>query len=154
MNIEEILDMIDELLDKSLSLPLSGGKSVVDDEKIRELLDDIRLNLPAEIKQAKAIVADRSEILTTARREADTVVKRAEDRARALIAQEEIVRQAQQKANEILSQAQSKSKELRLASNEFSDDILRQAEEKMAELLGEVRKTRQEMRSVRKRQAQ
>lgn len=154
MNIEEILDMIDELLDKSLSLPLSGGKSVVDDEKIRELLDDVRLNLPAEIKQAKAIVADRAEILATAKREAETVVKRAEDRARALIAQEEVVRQAQQKAGEILAQAQSKSKELRLASNEFSDDILKQAEDKMAELLTEVRKTRQEMRSVRKRQGQ
>ncbi|GKH51712.1 MAG: ATPase [Oscillospiraceae bacterium] len=147
MNIEEILDMLDELLDKSWSLPLSGGRSVVDDEKIRELLDDIRLNLPSEIKQAKAIVADRADILATAKREADAVVRRAEDRARALIAQEEIIKQAQQKAAEILSQAQTKAKELRNASQDFSDDLLRQSEETLTKLLTEVRTTRQAMRS-------
>ena len=146
-NIEEILDMLDELLDKSWSLPLSGGRSVVDDEKIRELLDDIRLNLPSEIKQAKAIVADRADILATAKREADAVVRRAEDRARALIAQEEIIKQAQQKAAEILSQAQTKAKELRNASQDFSDDLLRQSEETLTKLLTEVRTTRQAMRS-------
>ena len=146
MNIEEILDMLDELLDKSWSLPLSGGRSVVDDEKIRELLDDIRLNLPTEIKQAKAIVADRADIMANAKREADAIVHRAEDRARALIAQEEIVKAAQQKASEILSQAQSKAKELRSASQEFSDDILRQSEESLAKLLTEIRTTRQAMR--------
>ena len=147
MNIEEILDMLDELLDKSWSLPLSGGRSVVDDEKVRELLDDIRLNLPSEIKQAKAIVADRADILATAKREADAVVRRAEDRARALIAQEEIIKQAQQKAAEILSQAQTKAKELRNASQDFSDDLLRQSEETLTKLLTEVRTTRQAMRS-------
>lgn len=147
MNIEEILDMLDELLDKSWSLPLSGGRSVVDDEKIHELLDDIRLNLPSEIKQAKAIVADRADILATAKREADAVVRRAEDRARALIAQEEIIKQAQQKAAEILSQAQTKAKELRNASQDFSDDLLRQSEETLTKLLTEVRTTRQAMRS-------
>ena len=148
MNIEEILDMLDELLDKSWSLPLSGGRSVVDDEKIRELLDDIRLNLPTEIKQAKAIVADRADIMANAKREADAIVHRAEDRARALIAQEEIVKAAQQKASEILSQAQSKAKELRSASQEFSDDILRQSEESLAKLLTEIRSPRQAMRAA------
>ena len=147
MNIEEILDMLDELLDKSWSLPLSGGRSVVDDEKIRELLDDVRLNLPSEIKQAKAIVADRADILATAKREADAVVRRAEDRDRALIAQEEIIKQAQQKAAEILSQAQTKAKELRNASQDFSDDLLRQSEETLTKLLTEVRTTRQAMRN-------
>ena len=147
MNIEEILDMLDELLDKSWSLPLSGGRSVVDDEKIRELLDDVRLNLPSEIKQAKAIVADRADILATAKREADAVVRRAEDRARALIAQEEIIKQAQQKAAEILLQAQTKAKELRNASQDFSDDLLRQSEETLTKLLTEVRTTRQAMRN-------
>lgn len=147
MNIEEILDMLDELLDKSWSLPLSGGRSVVDDEKIRELLDDVRLNLPSEIKQAKAIVADRADILATAKREADAVVRRVEDRARALIAQEEIIKQAQQKAAEILSQAQTKAKELRNASQDFSDDLLRQSEETLTKLLTEVRTTRQAMRN-------
>ena len=151
MNIEEILDMLDELLDKSWNLPLTNNRSVVDIEKIQELLDDIRMNLPGEIKQAKAIVSDRADIIATAKREADTVVRRAEDRARALIAQEEIVKQAQQKAAEIISQAQQKAKDLRNASQEFSDDLLRQSEETLTRLVTEVRATRQAMRNTTKR---
>ena len=150
MGLDEILDMIDELLEKSWNLPLASNRSVVDIDKIQELLGDVRLNLPSEIKQAKSIVADRAEIMSSAKREADAIVRRAEDRARALIAQEEIVRQAQQKANEILSQAQQKSRDLRLASQEFSDDLLRQSEETLTKLLGEVKSTRQAMRSTRK----
>lgn len=151
MSIEEILDMLDELLDKSWSLPLTNGRSIVDDEKIRELLDDIRMNLPSEIKQAKAIVADRAEILSDARKEADGIIRKAEDRARALLAQDTTVKQAQQKANEILTQANQRSKELRSASQEYSDDILKQTEETMTKLLTEVRTTRQAIRSTGKK---
>lgn len=71
MNIEEILDMLDELLDRAWNLPLSGGRCVIDAEKVREMVDDIRLNLPDEIKQAKAIVKDRTEILSSAKSEAE-----------------------------------------------------------------------------------
>lgn len=152
MNIEEILDMLDELLDKSLSLPLSGGRSIVDDQKFRELLDEIRLNLPSEIKQAKAIVSDRAEIMSTAKREADNVIRRAEDRARALIAQETVVKQAQQKASEILNSAQSKSRELRIATSEFADDLLKQTEDSLTKVLTDIKGTRQAMRAAGKRQ--
>lgn len=151
MNIEEILDMLDELLDKSLSLPLSGGRCIVDDQKIRELLDEIRLNLPSEVKQAKAIVSDRGEIMATAKREADAVVRRAEDRARALIAQEAIVKQAQQKASDILQQAQSKSRELRIATAEYSDGLLSQTEESLTKVLTDIRGTRQAMKTAGKK---
>ena len=152
MNIEEILDMLDELLDKSWTLPLTNGRTIVDDEKVRDLLNDIRLNLPAEMKQAKQIVADRAEILASARREAESVVRKAEDRARSMIAQETVVKQAQQKANEILAQANQKSKELRTASQEYSDDLLKQSEELMTKLLSDVRTTRQMIRTSGKKQ--
>lgn len=151
MNIEEILDMLDDLLDKSWSLPLTNGRTIVDDEKIRELLDDIRMNLPSEIKQAKAIVADRADILSDAHKEAESIIRKAEDRARAILAQDTTVKQAQQKANEILAQANQRSKELRTASQEYSDDILKQTEETMAKLLTEVRGTRQAIRSTGKK---
>ena len=135
MNIEEILDQLDDLLDKAWSLPLSGGRCVVDAEKVRDLLDDVRLNLPTEIKQAKAIVVDRTDIITTAKREAEAIVRKAEDRARAMIAQEEVVKQSQLRAAEIISQAQNKSREMRQASQEFSDNLLKQTEDTMLKAL-------------------
>ena len=153
MNIEEVLDIMDELLDKSWGLPLSGGKCVVDVDKMRDLIDDIRINLPTEIKQAKAIVADRNEILDVARREAEGVIRKAEERAKALIAQEEIIRLSQGKATEILTQTQMQSREIRQAAQAFSDDILRTTEEAMTKSLADIRATRQALRSSAKKKA-
>jgi len=132
MNVEEVLSVMDELLDKSWSLPLSGGRCVVDAEKVRDLIDDIRINLPGEIKRAKDIVADRGEILAGAAKEADGIVRRAEEKAKAMIAQEEVTKQAQARANEIMSYTQLQSREMREAAQKFSDDILKASEEALA----------------------
>ena len=76
MPIEEILDQLDELIDRSWSLPLTGGRCVVDADKVRELLDDVRLNLPTEIRQAQSIVADRTAIVEEAKKEAEAIAKK------------------------------------------------------------------------------
>ncbi|MBP1558041.1 MAG: ATPase [Oscillospiraceae bacterium] len=148
MNIEEILDMMDDTLDKAWSLPMSGGRCVVDVEQIRELLDEIRINLPGEIKQAKNIVADRNEILRAAKAEAEQLVRRAEDRARVLVSQEVVLKEAQAKANELLSQTQSRTKEMKAAAQEFSDSRLRETEESLTRALADLRETRQKLKTT------
>ena len=148
MNIDEILDLLDELLDKAWSLPLTGGRCVVDADKVRELIDDVRLNLPTEIKQAKAIVADRSEIITAARREADNLVRKAEDRARMLVANEAIVKQAEEKARETLSQAQQNSRQMKQAAQEFADNVLRDTEDTLIKSVQEVKSTRAALKNA------
>ena len=84
MNIDELLDVMDETLEEAVNLPFTGGKRMVDVEKVRDIIDDIRLNMPAEIRQAKAIVQDRADIVESAKKEAEAIVTRAEDRARAM----------------------------------------------------------------------
>jgi len=147
MTIEETLDVMDETLDKAWSLPLSGGRCVVDVEKLRDLIDDIRVNLPGEIMQAQSVVADRAEILGAAKRESDQLVRKAEERSKTMISQEIVVKQAQTKAADIMSQAQVKSRELRQASQEFSDETLRSTEEVLAKALTDLRATRQAIRN-------
>ena len=87
MTIDELLDVMDDTLEEATNLPFTGGKRVVDVEKVREIIDDIRLNMPAEIRQAKNVVRDRNNILETAKLEASAIVKQAEERARTLVAQ-------------------------------------------------------------------
>lgn len=140
MNIEDFLDQLDELLDKGIRMP--GGRSIIDVEKLRAIVDDIRLNLPTEIKQARGIVADRADIITTAKREADGIIRAAEERAKAMVAQEEITRLAQAKASEIISAAQTKSREMRKAAQGFVDDLMKKADESLTATLAELRKTR------------
>ena len=139
-NMEELLDQLDEMLDKGMRFP--GGRAVLEAEKLRVVIDDIRLNMPPEIKQARGIVADRADIITTAKRESDNIIRAAEERAKALVAQEEITRLAQQKASEIISNAQAKSREMRKAAQDFVDDIMRRADEGLTANLAEIRKTR------------
>ncbi len=152
MNIEDLLNKLDDLVDKSWSLPLTGGKRAVDSEKVREIIDDVRLNIPLEIRQAKAIVADRTEIIVTAKREADNIIRVAEERARHLVSQEEIVKQANEKATETMSNAQQRVREMRQAASEFSETMLRRSEEGLSASLLEIRQARQALKSPMKKE--
>ena len=98
MNVNELLDTIEDTLEESTSMPLSGGKRLVDVEKVRDYLDDIRANLPGELRQAQQIVNDRAQIVDTANAQAQAIVKKAEERARILVSDAEIVKAAQQRA--------------------------------------------------------
>ncbi len=88
------------------------------------------------------IVADRTDIITNAKREADGIIRSAEERAKAMVAQEEITKLAQEKASEIIANAQAKSRQMRKAAQDFVDDIMRRADEGLTANLGEIRKTR------------
>lgn len=146
MTIDELLDEIHTMLDKSWSLPLSGGKCAVDADHLREIVDDIRANMPSEIRQAKAIVKDRDYILSSAREEAEQRIRKAEERVRQMVDQEEIVKQAQQKANDLLTQAQQQAREMRRNATEFTEDVLRRAEETLVKRGSEIRQARQALR--------
>lgn len=146
MAVEELLDQIDEMIDKAWSIPLTG-KCSVDADKLRDILDEIRANMPSEFRQARNIVSDRTDIISSAKEEAESIVRKAEERARAMVAQEEIVRQAQQKATELLNQSQLKSREMRKGASDFAEDVLRRTEETLAARLGEVRQARQALRT-------
>ena len=146
--IEDLIDEMYDVLEKGWKVPLSSGKVLVDSEEIRAILDDIRDVFPEEISQAKTIVADHAQILNEARHEAENIVHAAEERAKVLVSQEEVVRQAQQLANEKVAQANAEIKEKRRACYEYMDESLRQAEESLSERLVELRKTRQNVKAT------
>ena len=146
MTVDELLEEIDDLIDKAMRIPLSGGKCMVDAEKIREIVDDIRLHLPGEFKQARAIVSDRADIISDAKREAESIVRASEEKARILISQEEVTKQAQQKARDLLSQSQQKSQAMRRGASDFAEDVLRKSEEVLSARAMEIRKVRADLR--------
>ena len=147
MNIDDLLDIMDELIDKAWKVPLSS-KSMVDVEQIKDVVQDIRLNMPAEIRQAKTIVADRNKIIADARREADTVIRVAEEKAAFMVTQEEIYKAAQQKANETVAQANKMSADLKRSTNEYIENMLKHTDEVLTQELTEIRKARQNMKNV------
>ena len=138
MTIDEILEMMDDLLDKAVTVPFSNKKSLVDTEKLREYIDNIRYNLPTEIKRAKEMVADRSEILTDANSQAEDIIKQAEERAKKLVSESEIVIRAQEAANDLTAQAKAMDQSIRKAMTEKLEDTLGQSEKALQKALNEV----------------
>ena len=83
MNVNELLDTIEDTLAESANMPLSGGKRIVDVDQIQEYLDEIRANLPGELRQAQAIVNDRAQIVDSANAQAKAIIRQAEEMVRA-----------------------------------------------------------------------
>lgn len=146
MAIDKYLDKLDDMLDSAVSLPLAAGKKMIDADKMRDLLDTIRLNLPQEIKDAKAVVSDRNQILEDAKAEAEDIITRAENRARQLISEQEVTKAAQQSANDLIAETQRKTKEMERATLEYSENALKKSEDALLMVFNEVKSTRLALR--------
>ncbi|MBR6968670.1 MAG: vacuolar-type H+-ATPase subunit H [Ruminococcus sp.] len=112
MSIDEILEEMDELLDKASSMPFVSHKKVIDGERMRELINDVRLNMPHELKEAKKIEFDCQRILNEAKLNAESIIRKAEERAAQIVSREAIVTEAKKKAMDMLTKAQTAAKNL------------------------------------------
>ena len=148
MSIDEILEMMDDMLDKAVNVPFTSKKSLIEVDKMRDLIDEIRINMPKEVKQARDLVNDRKTILNDAKNEAANIISRAEQRAAMLVSQQEIVRQANAKANELNATAQAQIKELRDLTNKYVDNMLTKVEELLSNDLIDVKKARNALKNT------
>lgn len=150
MNTEAYLDALEELLDKAWSLPLSNGKCLVDAEQVQELIDQLRSSLPGELRQAKAIVSDRGNIVENAKKEAETIIHSAQERAKVLVSKEEILKEATAQANQILVQTNQKAKEVRQSANDYVEGVMHRLLEVIGQASNEVRMAQQNFRGSKK----
>ncbi|MBE6894011.1 MAG: ATPase [Ruminococcaceae bacterium] len=139
VSIEAMLEALEELLEEGMSVPLSGGRRVVDIDQARDIIDDIRINMPQEILQAKAIVKDKAQIMAKANRDAEEIIRRAEERARHLIDHEEIVLKATEKAREITQTSQQQAQQLKSTVTMYCDNLLTQTQEQLKKSFDEVK---------------
>lgn len=153
LEIDKSLDKLDDLLEEAWNLPLMGGRRMVDIQRVREIIDDIRLNIPQALKDAKHICEDRDDIINIAKREAEEIIKRAESRARQLVADDEITKAAQAKATKMLTEATAKTREMERASLDFAENSLKKSEDALMLAYNEVKSTRQAIRNKSKRSA-
>ena len=139
--VEEIVSMMETIVDEAKFFPMSHGKVMIEKDQFLDMLADLREALPRELEDA-----DRSNILENATKDAEMTTRAAEDRAKRLIDHDEIVKQAQMKANEIISTAQLQSRELKKAAIEYADSVLAQVDEQLNKSVVEVRQRRQSFR--------
>lgn len=146
--IEELIGTLYEMVQDAKSVPFSGDKCSIERERVLDLLDEISNQLPGELKQAKTIVDSRGELITSAKREAENILKAAQAQARQLVTQETVYNEAKTQANEMVRVAQEKIKELKQVTNDYVDDSMRRTEEAVAEALSEIREARSKFRAL------
>ena len=150
MRVDELINELQELVADAKTVPLSGGKVMVEAEKIYDILEEIQDTLPAEVRQAKNIVADRGQIIAEAKKESEDIIRAAEERKKAMIEESEIMRAAKAEATELLNEVKSKSAEMRKAANDYVENIMKKTDDAITAQLTELRKTRQNLRITKK----
>lgn len=147
-SVEELLDLLYTEIEEAKNAPLNNDRCVIERDRVLDMIDDVKAELPVEIKRAKDLVANRNDYIASAKREADLIKRQAEDRAKQILAEDELTAQARQRGNEMLRQAEERSRELRQAANAYCEDALRRTEEAVAEAYDEIKKSRARFRSA------
>lgn len=147
-NIEDIISALYDMVQDARSLPLGADKCILERDKVLDMLDEIIAQLPIELKQSRTIVESRNELIGQARREAENLIRQAQEQANKMIAEETIYQEAKRQCQEMVLQTKTRMAELRRASNDYMDDALRRTEEAVAMSLEDVRDTRAKFKAL------
>ena len=147
-NIEDIISALYDMVQDARALPLGADKCIVERDKVLDMLDEIIAQLPVELKQARTIVESRNELIGQARREAEALIRQAQEKAKELVTKEAIYQEAVKRSEELVGQTQNRIEMLKKAANQYMDDALKTTEEVIAQSLDEVRDTRMKFRAV------
>ncbi len=148
MNVNSLLDKLENIIAGAWRIPMTKGKCAVSAQEIQNLIDDIRLALPKEIKQAKIIVEDRNNILNDARQEAKNIIGNAQKQARYIISETHIVKQSKRTASQMLLEAKHKTNDMRQNTNEYVESLIDNLEKALQLTLKNFRTTVRETKQV------
>lgn len=145
MDILKLIDEIEDIIESGGSVPFTK-KVMVDSDEILDIIKEIRLRLPDEIKQASWIKEEKQRILADAQNDADNILNDAEYKLEELIEGESITKIAQERAKEIIVKAQNNAKEIRLGAMEYADSLLLETQENLKEVIILLNDNRKELR--------
>ena len=147
-HIEDIISALYDMVQDARGVPLAADKCIVERDKVLDMLDEIIAQLPAELKQARTIVESRNELIGQARREAESVIRQAQEKANQMVTEETIYQEAKRQCQEMVANTQVRMAELRKISTDFMDDAMRRTEESIALSLEDIRETRSKFRAL------
>ena len=146
MEMFSVLETLEDVLENSTMLPLTG-KSLVDKDEILELINEIRLNLPEDLKKAKNILDERDSILKEAQRQAEEVLSDADHAIGMYIKEHEVTKEAYKQANDIVANAQKNAREIRTGSREYAEGILIKVQDILKDTISVIDSNREELRN-------
>jgi cell division septum initiation protein DivIVA len=145
MDVLDLIDRLHHLVDSAKNVPLRDQVRV-NKQEIREILDQMRATIPAEIKEARWIVQEREDLLAEAKRVTERIAEEARERQAELVSRHELVRQAERAAEEIVEGARAREREIRLGAEDYADEILNTLELNLAKLVAAIERGRERLR--------
>ena len=145
MEILKIIDLLEDKVEQAKSIPLMN-RAMVDKEELLSYIEELRLNIPEDMKQARLIKDERKRILAEAQAEADEIVKNAKIKVEKMIDEHEITKKAYEQANQIIAAAQKNSRELRMGARQYVDSLFADTDAKLTKAQSIIRKARADVR--------
>lgn len=145
MEILKIIDLLEDKVEQAKSIPLMN-RAMVDKEELLSNIEELRLNIPEDMKQARLIKDERKRILAEAQAEADEIVKNAKIKVEKMIDEHEITKKAYEQANQIIAAAQKNSRELRMGARQYVDSLFADTDAKLTKAQSIIRKARADVR--------
>jgi cell division septum initiation protein DivIVA len=137
MDILQLIDRLEELFNEAKALPFTHNV-VVDEDRMLELIDQMRIAVPEEVKKAQQVMAQRDRVMAQAQEEANRTLQLARDKADQLVQKDMIVGEAQRRAEQIVSQARGEAEATRADADNYVIDTLMQLQDQIAKLSGQV----------------
>lgn len=137
MDILQLIDRLEELFNEAKALPFTHNV-VVDEDKMLELIDQMRIAIPEEVKKAQQLIAQRDRVMAQAQEEANRTLQIARDKADQMAQKDMIAQEAQRRADQILSQARAEAEGIRADADNYVLDTLLQLQEQISKMNNQV----------------
>ena len=137
MDILQLIDRLEELFNDAKALPFTHNV-VVDEDRMLELIDQMRIAVPDEVKKAQQVMAQRDRVMAQAQEEANRTLQLARDKADQMVQKDMIVGEAQRRAEQIVNQARGEAEATRVDTDNYVIDTLMQLQDQIGKLSGQV----------------
>lgn len=127
MDALELLEELEDIIDKGASVPFSG-RCILERDELLDVLQELKLKLPEDLKQAKWIKEERQRILQEAQAEADEIIKTVEKKAVSMVDENEITKQAIAQGKQIVDRANNEKAQIVSSAYTYADNLLETVE--------------------------
>jgi cell division septum initiation protein DivIVA len=137
MDILQLIDRLEELFNESKSIPLTRNV-MVDEDRMLDIIDQMRIAIPEEVKKAQQLLGQRDRVLAQAQEEANRTLEIARQKADQLASKEVVVQEAQRRADQILLQARTDAENVRSDADEYVMNSLTQLQDELERITNQV----------------
>lgn len=132
-----LVDRLEAAINKGTAVPFSN-KRMIDEDECLDIIDQLRIAVPEEIKQSRRVTQEKDRILAQAKEEADRIVQMAKDEAEHQADLSEVVKTAQARSAAIMAQAETDAKSTRAGADDYAQQVLNDLQQRLDELTARV----------------